>query len=183
VFTLVDPRRLLRILSPIDKKSTILVMRFYTIALRVLLVVLAVGFALAYLVLYIVSLDLAASYPALAHLRVPLFLASVVAGIPAAIALGALWLFAALVGSGEGFSPRAVRQLRLMRNCFGVMAAYLLVAFVVTTIALAPGQSPGVFLAWCASEVVAVFLFTLIAVMVELFDNARAIRQELELTV
>jgi hypothetical protein len=123
VFTLVDPRRLLRILSPIDKKSTILVMRFYTIALRVLLVVLAVGFALAYLVLYIVSLDLAASYPALAHLRVPLVLASVVAGIPAAIALGALWLFAALVGSGEGFSPRAVRQLRLMRNCFGVMAA------------------------------------------------------------
>ncbi len=159
------------------------IMKAYTIALRALLVILAAGVVLAYLLLYIVSLDLAASYPALAHLRVPLVLASVAAGIPAAIALGALWLFAALVGQGEGFSPKAVRQLRLMRNCFAVMAAYLLVAFIVTTIALAPGQSPGVFLAWCASEVVALFLLTLIAVMVKLFDNATTIRQEHELTV
>lgn len=158
-------------------------MKAYTVALRALLVILAAGVVLAYLLLYIVSLDLAASYPALAHLRVPLFLASVAAGIPTAIALGALWLFAALVGKGEGFSPRAVRQLRLMRNCFAVMAAYLLVAFIVTTIAMAPGQSPSVFLAWCASEVVALFLLTLIAVMVKLFDNATTIRQEHELTV
>lgn len=158
-------------------------MRFYTIALRVLLVMLAVGVVLAYLMLYIVSLDLAASYPTLAHLRVPLFVASLVAGVPAAIALGALWLFTALVASGEGFSTAAVRHLRLMRNCFGVMAAYLLLAFIATTIALAPGQSPGVFLAWCASETVALFLFTLIAVMVKLFDNATAVRHEHELTV
>lgn len=158
-------------------------MKLYTIALRALLVLLALGAALAYFVLYLVSVDLAASYPPLAHLRVPLFLAAVLAGVPAAVALGALWRFATLVGHGEGFSPSTVRLLRLMRNCFAVVAIYLLVAFIATTIAMEPGQNPGVFLAWCASEVISIFLFTFTAVMVRLFDNATQMRQEHELTV
>ena len=170
-------------MSFIDKIRTVVTMKFYTVALRAFLVLLALGAILAYLVLYIVSLDLAASYPALADLRVPLFAAAVVAGIPAAVALGALWRFAALVARGEGFSPQTVRLLRLIRNCFAVLAAYLLVAFVVTTVAMAPGQSPGVFLAWCAGEVIAIFLFTFAAVMVGLFDNAAEMRLENEMTV
>jgi hypothetical protein len=158
-------------------------MRFSTVALRALLVVLGIGVLLAYAVLYVFSADMAASYPPLAPLQVPLFMAAVVAGVPAAVALGALWRFAALVSRGEGFSPSTVRLLRLMRNCFGALAVYLLVAFVATTIAMAPGQSPGVVLAWCASEVIAVFLFTFAAVMVGLFDNAVEMRLENELTV
>lgn len=158
-------------------------MKPYTIALRALLVLLALGAALAYFVLYLLSLDLAASYPPLAHLQLPLFLAAVLAGIPAAVALAALWRFATLVGRGEGFSPETVRLLRLMRNCFAVLAIYLLVAFVATTVAMATGQNPGVFLAWCAGEVISVFLFTFAAVMVRLFDNATQMRQEHELTV
>ncbi len=170
-------------LSFLDKNRMVVAMKFYTVVLRAFLVLLALGVLLAYLALYLVSLDLAATYPALAHFRVPLFAAAVVAGVPAAVALGALWRFAALVAQGEGFSPQTVRLLRLMRNCFAVLAAYLLVAFVVTTIAMAPGQSPGVFLAWVAGEVIAVFLFTFAAVMVGLFDNATEMRQEHELTV
>jgi hypothetical protein len=158
-------------------------MKLCTVALRALLVVLAVGALLAYAVLYVVSADMAASYPPLAHLQIPLFLAAVAAGIPAAVALGALWRFASLVARGEGFSASTVRLLRLMRNCFGVLAVYLLMAFVATTLAMAPGGSPGVFLAWCASEVIAVFLFTFAAVMVGLFDNAAEMRVENEMTV
>jgi hypothetical protein len=158
-------------------------MRASTVALRGLLAILAVGALLAYAALYAVSLDLAESYPPLAHLRVPLFLAAVAAGVPAAVALAALWRFASLVARGEGFSASTVRLLRLMRNCFGVLAVYLLVAFIATTVALAPGQSPGVFLAWCASEVIAVFLFAFAAVMVGLFTNAAEMRVENDLTV
>jgi hypothetical protein len=158
-------------------------MRFYTVALRGLLVVLAAGAVLAYLSLYVISLDLAAEFPPLAHLRLPLFLVAVGAGLPAVVALVCLWWFSALVAQGEGFSPAAVRLLRIMRNSFAVMAAYLLVAFVAITVAMQPGESPQVFLTFCAAEVVALFLFTYSAVMVGLFDNGTTIRQEHELTV
>lgn len=158
-------------------------MRIYTLVLRGLLVMLGLGAGLAYLVLYVVSGDLAASYPALAHLRAPLFAAAVVAGAPGAVALGALWSFADLVARGQGFSPTTVRRLRLIRNCFAVTAVYLLAAYAVTTMVMAPGQSPSVFLAWCAGEVISVFLFAFAAVMVGLFDNATMMREEHELTV
>lgn len=172
-----------KLLSINNKHPTIIAMRLYTVALRALLVLLGMGALLAYAVLYLFSADMAASYPSLAHLQVPLFLAAVVAGVPAAVALVALWRFASLVSRGEGFSPSTVRLLRLMRNCFGALAVYLLVAFIATTIAMAPGQNPGVFLAWCAGEVIAVFLFTFAAVMVGLFDNGAEMRLENELTV
>jgi hypothetical protein len=170
-------------LSFIDTNRTVIGMRFYTVALRGLLVVLAVGAVLAYLLLYVISLDLAAEFPPLAHLRLPLFLVAVGAGLPAVVALGCLWSFSALVAQGEGFSPATVRLLRIMRNSFAVMAAYLLVAYVAITVAMQPGESPQVFLAFCVGEVVALFLLTYSAVMVGLFDNGTSIRQEHELTV
>lgn len=167
----------------IDKFSTVIGMRLSTIALRALLVVLAVGGVLAYALLYAISSDLAHEYPPLAHLQLPLFAAAVVAGVPVAVALVALWRFAARVAAGEGFSTGTVGLVRLIRNCFAVLAVYLLVAFVATTVAMQPGQSPGVFLAWCVGEVVSLFLFTFAAVMVGLFDNATELRLESELTV
>lgn len=170
-------------MSFIDKNRTVIDMRFYTVALRGLLVVLAVGAVLAYLLLYVIGLDLAAEFPPLAHLRLPLFLVAVGAGLPAVVALVCLWWFSALVAQGEGFSFATVRLLRIMRNSFAVMAAYLLVAFIAITVAMQPGQSPQVFLVFSVGEVVALFLFTYSAVMVGLFDNGTTIRQEHELTV
>ena len=170
-------------LSFIDKNRTVIGMKVYTVALRGLLVVLAVGAVLAYLLLYVISLDLAAEFPPLAHLRLPLFLIAVGAGLPAAVALVCLWRFSALVAQGEGFSPATVRLLRIMRNSFAVMAAYLLVAFIAITVAMRPGESPQVFLAFSVAEVVALFLFTYSAVLVGLFDNGTTIRLEHELTV
>jgi hypothetical protein len=170
-------------LSNTDKNRTLVIMRYYTFALRGLLLVLAAGIVLAYLVLYIVSLDLAQTYPALGHLRIPLFITAVVAAIPGMVALHALLSFAALVARGEAFSTRTVTLLRRIRNCFAVTAVYLLVAFVGVTVAMAPGQSPSVFLAWCVGEVISLFLFTFAAVMVGLFANATTLREEQSLTV
>jgi hypothetical protein len=158
-------------------------MKFYTVALRLLLLALTAGAVLAYALLYAISLDLAQSYPSLAHLRLPLFLVAVGAAVPALVAVHALWRFATLVDKGEAFSAQSVRLLRRLRNCFAVLAVYVLVAFVGVTVAMEPGQNPGVFLAACVGEVVALFLFTFAAVMVGLFDNATVLREEHELTV
>ncbi len=158
-------------------------MRCYPFALRGLLLVLAAGVLLAYLVLYIVSLDLAQSYPALARLRMPLFITAVVAAIPGLVALHALWSFATLAASGEAFSTRTVALLRRIMNCFAATAVYLLVACIGVTVAMAPGQSPSVFLAWCVGEAISLFLFCFAAVMVGLFDNATDLREEQALTV
>ena len=158
-------------------------MKFYTVVLRGLLLMLAAGVAFAYLLLYLVSVDLAKEYPVLAHFQLPLFFTAVVAAIPSLVALQALWSFASLVAKGEAFSPRAVVLGRRIRNCFAVTAAYLLVAFTVVTIAIQPGQSPSVFLAFVVGEIISLFLFTFAAIMVGLFDNATSLREENALTV
>lgn len=170
-------------MSIIDKECTVIVVKYYTQALRCLLVVLVAGAVLAYAVLYIVSLDLARDYPEVAHLRVPLFMTAMVAALPGMVALHARWLFAAPVAGGDAFSTRTVSLLRRIRNCSAVTAVYLLVAFVGASVALAPEQSPSVFLAWCASEVISLFAFTFAAVMVGLFANATTLREEDALTV
>jgi hypothetical protein len=158
-------------------------MKFYTVALRGLLLVLAAGVAFAYLLLYLVSVDLAQQYPVLAHLRLPLFTVAVIAAIPGLVALQALWSFATRAARGEAFSLHAVALLRRIRNCFAATAAYLLVAFTAVTIAMQPGQSPSVFLAFVVGEIISLFLFTFAAVMVGLFDNATSLREENALTV
>ena len=99
------------------------------------------------------------------------------------VALQALWSFASLVAEGEAFSPRAVVLGRRIRNCFAVTAAYLLVAFTAVTIAMQPGQSPGVFLAFVVGEIISLFLFTFAAIMVGLFENAASLREENAMTV
>jgi hypothetical protein len=166
----------------INKNRMVIGMKFYTVVLRGLLLVLAAGVAFAYLLLYLVSVDLAKEYPALAHFQLPLFFTAVVAAIPSLVALQALWSFASLVAKGEAFSPRAVVLGRRIRNCFAVTAVYLLVAFTGVTIAM-QGQSPGVFLAFVVGEIISLFLFTFAAVMVGLFDNATSLREENALTV
>jgi len=170
-------------LSIINNVSMLLGMKFYTVVLRGLLLVLAAGVAFAYLLLYLVSVDLAHQYPVLAHFRLPLFATAVIAVIPGMVALQALWSFATQVARGEAFSPRAVALLRRIRNCFAVTAAYLLIAFIAVTIAMQPGQSPSVFLAFVVGEIISLFLFTFAAVMVGLFDNATSLREDNALTV
>ena len=113
----------------------------------------------------------------------PLFLIAAGAAVPSLVAVQALWCFTSLVARGEAFSTRTVALWRRIRNCFAVTVVYLLVAYVGATVAMAPGQSPGVFLAWCAGEVGFLFLFAFAALMVGLVDNATSLREENALTV
>ncbi|WP_407341934.1 DUF2975 domain-containing protein [Pengzhenrongella phosphoraccumulans] len=154
--------------------------------LRALLVMFTVGLVLAGGVLYSISLDFAAFNPELAHLRAPIYLAVVAGLVPTLVAVKVVFDLLEVVDLGESFSPRTVQLLRRLKLLFGITAAYLVLGFVGVTVAIwaAIGQShPSIVLGWFAAEVVALFLFTLAALLERLFAAALELRQDNELTV
>jgi len=154
--------------------------------LRALLVMFLVGLVLASGLLYIVSLDSAALYPELAHLRLPIYVAVLVGLVPMIVAVKVVLDLLRVVDQGEAFSPRTVRLLRRLKVLFGITAAYLVVGPAGVSVAIwaAMGQThPSILLGWFAAEVVALFLFTLAALLERLFAAALELRQDNELTV
>src|ERR1035437_10475642 len=92
--------------------------------LRVLLVMFLVCLVLASGLLYIVSLDLAAVYPKLADLRLPVFGAVIVGFVPVIVAVKVVFDFLSVVDQGEAFSIRTIRLLRRLKVLIGITAAY-----------------------------------------------------------
>ena len=154
--------------------------------LRVLLVMFLVGLVMASGLIYIVSLDFAAIYPELAHLRLPIFVAVLVGLVPMIVAVKVVFDLLGVVDQGEAFSPRTVRLMRRLKVLFGITVAYLVLGLVGVSVAIwvAMGQThPSILLSWFAAEVVALFLFTLAALLEGLFAAALELRQDNELTV
>ena len=154
--------------------------------LRVLLVMFLVGLVMASGLIYIVSLDLAALYPELAHLRLPIYVAVLVGLVPMVVAVKVVFDLLRVVDQGEAFSLQTVRLLQRLKVLFGITAAYLVLGLVGVSVAIwvAMGQShPSILLGWFAAEVVALFLFTLAALLEGLFAAALELRQDNELTV
>jgi Protein of unknown function (DUF2975) len=154
--------------------------------LRVLLVMFLVGFVLASGLLYIISLDLAAVYPKLAHLRLPIYVAVLVGLVPVIVAVKVVFDLFGIVDQGDAFSPRTVRLLRRLKVLVGITAVYLTLGLVGVWVAVwvAMGQAKGyALLPWFAAEVVSLFLFTLVALLERLFAAALELRQDNELTV
>jgi len=154
--------------------------------LRVLLVMFLVGLVLASGLLYIVSLDLAAVYPKLADLRLPVFVAVLVGLVPVIVAVKVVFDFLSVVDQGEAFSIRTIRLLRRLKVLIGITAAYLTLGLAGVWVAVwvARGQTKGsMLLVWFAAEVVTLFLYTLVALLERLFSAALELRQDHELTV
>jgi len=154
--------------------------------LRVLLVMFLVGLVMASGLIYIVSLDLAALYPELAHLRLPIYVAVLVGLVPMVVAVKVVFDLLRVVDQGEAFSLQTVQLLQRLKVLFGITAAYLVLGLVGVSVAIwvAMGQThPSILLGWFAAEVVALFLFTLAALLEGLFAAALELRQDNELTV
>jgi len=154
--------------------------------LRVLLVMFLVGLVLASGLLYIISLDLAAAFPEVAHLRLPIYVAVLVGLIPVIVAVKVVFDFLSVVDQGEAFSVQTVRLLRRLKVLLGITAAYLVLGLVGVSAAtwVAMGQMiPSSLLVWFAGEVVTLFLFTLVALLERLFAAALELRQDNEPTV
>ena len=153
--------------------------------LLVLLVMFLVGLVLASGMLYILSLDLAAVYPKLAHLRLPIYVAVLVGLVPVIVAVKVVFDFLSVVDQGEAFSPRTVRLLRRLKVLFGITAAYEVLGLVGVWFAvwIAMGQTKVyMLLPWFTAEVVTLFLFALVALLERLFAAEVKLRQENELT-
>jgi len=154
--------------------------------LRVLLVMFLAGLVLASGVLYIASLDYAALYPELAGLRLPIYVAVLVGLVPMIVAVKVVFELLRVVDLGEAFSLQTVQLLRRLKGLFGITAGYLVLGLVGVLAAawVVMGQTKGyVLLPWFAAEVVALFLFTLAALLEGLFAAALELRQDNELTV
>ena len=154
--------------------------------LRVLLVMFLVGLMLVSGLLYIVSLDLAAGFPEVAHLRLPIYIAVLVGLVPVIVAVKVVFDFLSVVDQGEAFSTQTVRLLQRLKVLFGITAAYLVLGFVGVSAAIWAAMRqfiPSSLLAWLAAEVVTLFLFTLVALLERLFASALELRQDNELTV
>ena len=150
--------------------------------LRVLLVMFLVGLLLASGLLYIISLDLAAQYPELAHLRMPIYVAVLVGLLPVVVAVLVVFALLRVIDQGGAFSPRTVVLLRRLSMLFGFAAGYLVLGLVGVWLALRQ-MHPSILFGWFAAEVVALFLFTLVALLGRLFAAALELRQENEVTV
>ena len=154
--------------------------------LRALLVMFMAGLVMASGLLYIISLDAAALYPELAHLRLPIYVAVLVGLVPMIVAVKVVLDLLWVVDQGEAFSPRTVRLLRRLKVLLGITAAYLVLGLAGVSVAIwvAMGQThPSILLGWFAAEVVVLFLFTLVALLERLFAAALELRQDNELTV
>ena len=154
--------------------------------LRVLLVMFLVGLVLASGLLYIISLDLAAVYPKLAHLRLPIYFAVIGGLVPVVMGVKVVFDLLSVVDQGEAFSTRTVRLLRRLKVLVGITAAYeaLGLAGVLVAVEVTMGQANAyMLLPWFAAEVVTLFLFTLVALLERLFAAALELRQDNELTV
>src|ERR1035437_4743860 len=92
--------------------------------LRVLLVMFLVGLVMASGLIYIVSLDLAAVYPKLAPLRLPIYVAVLVGLVPVVMGVKVVFDLLAVVDQGEAFSLRTVRLLGWLKALVGITAAY-----------------------------------------------------------
>lgn len=152
--------------------------------IRVLLVMFLVGLVLASGLLYIVSLDVAAAYPKLAHLRLPIYVAVIIGLIPVIVAVKVVFDFLSVVEQGEAFSPRSVRLLRRLKVLFAIIAAYEVLGFVGVSVAawIVMGQTKAyMLLGWLAAEVVTLFFLALVALLERLFATAFKLCQETEL--
>lgn len=150
--------------------------------LRILLVLILVVLILASGLLYVISLDSARSWPELAHLRLPIYLAVVLGLVPVVVATRLVFSFLTVVDRGGAFSARTVVILGHLRLLIGVFAAY---ATLVLTGAWAAMRlmHPTLVFCWFAVEVAALFLFTVVALLERIFAAALELREDTELTV
>ncbi|MBO1752065.1 DUF2975 domain-containing protein [Actinotalea sp. BY-33] len=150
--------------------------------LRLLLFVLAGGVVAAAGVLYLLSLESAATLPEYAHLRLPTYLGAVAGFLPVLVGIGLLLRFLRLVDAGEAFSTPTVRVFRQVKLLIAGVAVYYLVGLVAFNLAFGQGH-PGVFLAWLGLEIAILLLLGGFALLERLFRAAHALRQDVELTV
>ena len=154
----------------------------HTRLLRLLLVLVLVVLVLAAGLLYVVSLDSARSWPELAHLQLPIYLAVIGGLVPVVVAIRLVFDLLAVVDRGDVFSARAVLSLGRLKLLIGVFAAYAALVLAGSWAAMRL-MHPTLVVLWFAVEVAALFLYTVVALLERVLTAALELRVDTELTV
>ena len=150
--------------------------------LRFLLMLLLLAIMLSCGLLYGLSLEEAQASPELAHLRLPIYVAAVVAFVPVVASITSVFAFLEAVDDGAAFSTRTIEILRRLRLLIGVFAGYLVLGLAGFMAATGRVHPTLIFL-WCVVEVAALFLFTMVVLFERIFVVALELSEDSELTV
>jgi hypothetical protein len=145
--------------------------------LRFLLALLLLGLVVGCGLLYAFSLEAARAWPELAHLRLLLYAAALVALVPVAAAVKPAFDLLELVDRGAAFSDRSAEVLRRLRLLTGTFAGCLGLGFVGFQVATGVLHPTLVFI-WFVAQVAALFLCTLVALIERLLVAALRRRQD-----
>jgi hypothetical protein len=160
----------------------VIAMRQDTRLLRWLSGLLLFGLLLCCGVLYVLSIESADSWPELAHLRLPIYLAVVVGFIPVALGIKSVFGLLQVIDRGEVFSVVTLQLLHRLRLLIGAFAGYFALGLVGFWMAVGM-MHPTLLLGWFALEVAALFGYTTVALLERIFTAAIELREDHDLTV
>lgn len=157
-------------------------MRWSVRTLRVLLGLAAVLLVLLALAVNEIGHEYAHQEPGLAHLRVPVLIACLVAMVPGALLIALAYAFLGAVADGEAFSERTLRILRAAAGVCGVATVYY-VAGPIVFFALTGVGKLWLIAGWLVAVGGAVFLLVGFLLLERLVGAAVAWRADVEATV
>jgi hypothetical protein len=152
-------------------------MRRDTKLLRILLVVFLFTVAVAYAFLYLESFEAARNFPKIAHVRLPLYLAMLLAALPMVAGVASVFQFLDVVDRGRAISDDATRILRRLKLMIGVFAGYLGIGFIGFWLVVGV-MHPGIVFPWFVAEVATMIVFAGVWVLESLIDDSLSLRMD-----
>lgn len=149
---------------------TLFTARRTSVALRVLLAVVALLFAGFLLLLDDARLESERQYPALAHLGRPVYIGVLIGFVAVFLGIVHAWRWVALAGRGQGRSAEALLALRRITKCALVVWAWFSAGLPAWGIA-SQGMDPPFISMWLAMTVLTWFVILLTALLARVLEE------------
>lgn len=101
--------------------------RQLSIGMRVLLVIVALGFAAFLVVLNLIRIASEVDLPEYAHLGIPVYIGVLLGFVPVYVAIERFWRIARHIGDSRSITAALLQDIRIIRNCALVVAGWFTV--------------------------------------------------------
>ena len=98
--------------------------RHLAIAMRILLVVVGLGFAAVLVLLNLMRINAELELPKYAHLGMPTYVGVLIGFVPVYVAIAHFWRIAGLLAVSRAISPALLHSIRIIRNCALIVAGW-----------------------------------------------------------